>query len=321
AKILDFPEKISIPKTEGNEINNVFQALSYDNPEFFFLGYSSSVEQSGLAAHFIPQYVISKENYDTYMAQVNTVLSQIDSKTQGMSAFEKELYVHDYLASSCEYSDAGKDTKTTIYGALISKQANCEGYARSSQFLLNHIGVKCRVIIGDATNANGATEGHMWNIVTINDKEYNLDVTWDDYKINNVPDDKVSLSHMHMNIPTSEIVGSHKATYEKDYANCLYDDANYYKMSGLYFYDYNSDVKNAIASEIVKQVDRGGKSIELKFANEYSYKTAVSRLFDSKEIYRQIARANLKTSRKISSTQVNYYTQDDKKIIRIFFLF
>ncbi|MEG1244459.1 MAG: hypothetical protein RSD17_06460, partial [Oscillospiraceae bacterium] len=95
----------------------------------------------------------------------------------------------------------------------------------------------------------------------------------------------------------------------------------YYKMSGLYFYDYNSDVKNAIASEIVKQVDRGGKSIELKFANEYSYKTAVSRLFDSKEIYRQIARANLKTSRKISSTQVNYYTQHDKKIIRILFLF
>lgn len=320
AKILDFPQKISIPKVQGDEISNVFQALSYDNPELFFLGYSSSVETSQIGSYFIPQYIMSKELYNSYMAQVNSVLGDIMSKTTGMSEYEKELYVHDYLVSTCEYNDSQSDTKTTIYGALVSKRANCEGYARSTQFLLGNMGIGCRVIIGDAANAQGATEGHMWNIVTIDNKEYNLDVTWDDYKINNIPDDNTSLSHMYMNITTSEIELTHKSSYAQDYANCIYDDANFYKMSGLYFNSYNNETKNRITEEIVKQVNRGGHNIEIKFSDNGVFNTATSRLFDSKEIYRLITRANLKTSKRIAVDKVQYYKHEDKNILRIFFI-
>ena len=37
SKIVDFPKKIAINKLSTEELSNVFQALSYDNPHFLFL--------------------------------------------------------------------------------------------------------------------------------------------------------------------------------------------------------------------------------------------------------------------------------------------
>lgn len=319
ASILDFPEKVAIPKVDDKEIQNVFQALSYDNPELFFLGYSSSVISVGYKYYFKPEYVLSKELYTSYMEQVKTVVKEMNVATQGLSEYEKELYVHDYLISNCEYNDNAGDMKTTVYGALINKQANCEGYARSTQMILNNLGVKSRVIIGDATSEDGQVEGHMWNIVTLSGKEYNLDVTWDDSKVNGVQADNISHSHMYMNIPTKDIVSTHKSTYEQDYANCIYDDYNYYKISGLCFDSYDSNAKSKIINEIVRQSKKGGSNIEIKFSNKAAYDSATSRLFDSKEIHRLIVRANLETLGKIVNGEVSYTNTPDKFIIRVFY--
>ncbi len=318
SSITDFPEQIPITKVEDGEMNDVFEALSYDNPDFFFLGYSSSVQKSGYNHYFIPEYIISKEEYNSYLNQVNAVVDELITQTQGMSEYEKELYVHDYLVSNCEYNDSAGALKTTIYGTLINKQANCEGYSRTTQYVLNKMGIKCRVIIGEANNADGKAEGHMWNVVSIEGKEYNLDVTWDDYKLNGVNEKDTAPSHMYMNVPTSEIELSHKSAYPQDNSQCVSNDLNYYLANGLYFAQYNNEVKNAIVKETINQVNNGKSSIEIKFTNQSAYDTAVQRLFDSQEIYRIIARANLQSYFKIKN-EIYYVNTDDKYVIRIFY--
>ena len=126
-------------------------------------------------------------------------------QTAGMSIMKGTVF--DYLVENCQYNDTGSDIRYA-FGALINNQANCEGYSRATQFLLNSLGVKCRVVIGDATDSTGKTEGHMWNVVSIGGKEYNLDVTWDDHELKGTTVESKPVSHMYMNITTSEIAVS-----------------------------------------------------------------------------------------------------------------
>lgn len=321
AAILDFPQRIPISKVGATEIENIFQALSYDNPEFFFLGNSSTFVSSGYVHFFVPQYTMTKEAYNGYIAQLDGKLEQIRVATAGVTDYEKELYVHDYMIANCEYNDNASDTRLTAYGAIINNQANCEGYSRGTQFLLNELGVKTRVIIGEVSNSTRGTEGHMWNIVTIEGKEYNFDVTWDDHHVNGVSSQSTPPSHMYMNIPTSEIAITHTASNEKYNSSCIYNDASYYKMNGSLFSYYDNNAKRQIVDEIAKQVANGGNNIEIKFDNKQAYDTAMSKMFKGQEIYRLISLANLKSSKKIGNDTVNYTSTPEKYIIRIFFIF
>ncbi|MFY9198640.1 MAG: transglutaminase domain-containing protein [Acutalibacteraceae bacterium] len=321
SKIVDFPKKIAINKLSTEELSNVFQALSYDNPHFLFLGNSSTLESTGYTSYFIPQYTMSKSTYNEYLSAMNNVLAQMSVQTAGMSDYEKELYVHDYLVENCQYNDTGSDIRCTAFGALINNQANCEGYSRATQFLLNSLGVKCRVVIGDATDSTGKTEGHMWNVVSIGGKEYNLDVTWDDHELKGTTVESKPVSHMYMNITTSEIAVSHTVSDIKYNDGCVYDDANYYKMSNIYFDKYDKDTKNAIVDEIIKQVSNGGNNIEIKFSSTQAYENAETQLFKGQDIYRLISRANLSSTRKMNANNISYKNTPEKQIIRIFFNF
>ena len=62
----------------------------------------------------------------------------------------------------------------TAYSALVNRQTVCAGYARAFQYLLQQLGIPCYYCTGYAG------ESHAWNIVSLDDGYYNVDVTWDD---------------------------------------------------------------------------------------------------------------------------------------------
>ena len=96
------------------------------------------------------------------------------------------LAVHDWLANNVIYDkievkeNRFKFRNHNAVGALISKKAVCEGFARAYQLLLNRLGVDCMMVYGKA-KTEGSWEGglHAWNIVSINGSNYYVDVTWD----------------------------------------------------------------------------------------------------------------------------------------------
>ncbi|BBF41878.1 S-layer protein [Lachnospiraceae bacterium KM106-2] len=102
--------------------------------------------------------------------QVNKILGNLKLKNQKEEQKIKKIY--DYICSHVSYDSTYR--KYTAYDALITKKSVCEGYALALQRLLLESGVECRVMPGKAGN-----EKHMWNIVKVGKKWYNLDATTD----------------------------------------------------------------------------------------------------------------------------------------------
>jgi len=115
---------------------------------------------------------------------VQNIISQII--TNDMSELEKVKAIHDYMVMNIDYDTVNyykntvPDTSRTVEGTLTTKYAVCEGYAVTFKALCEAAGLEAVCVSGVATNSREKTEAHAWNQVKINQKWYNVDVTWDD---------------------------------------------------------------------------------------------------------------------------------------------
>jgi hypothetical protein len=92
---------------------------------------------------------------------------------EGLDDYGKVKYIHDWLILNIEKNTTDDDA-LTVYGALIRRIANCEGYSRSFSYLANLCGIKNLIITG-LTDTR-----HMWNMVKIGGNWYHMDVTFDE---------------------------------------------------------------------------------------------------------------------------------------------
>ncbi len=91
----------------------------------------------------------------------------------GKTDYEKVKEIHDYIINRVDYDTTLR--RTSAYDALINKSAVCEGYAMAAYRMFTEAGLESRIITG---TGNGVP--HAWNIVKIEGKWYNVDLTWDD---------------------------------------------------------------------------------------------------------------------------------------------
>ena len=87
------------------------------------------------------------------------------------SDYDKILAAHEYLRSHVNYVEGNSYLLHTTYGALVNKEAVCEGYAKAYKTLLNAMDIPCEVVIN---------EDHAWNEVYLDGNWYVVDVTNDD---------------------------------------------------------------------------------------------------------------------------------------------
>ena len=107
---------------------------------------------------------------------------------------DKALFVHDYLVNTVTYDLPGSksddfDLCYTAYGALEDHSAVCQGYACAYSYLMHLMDIDCKVVGGEA-KVSGVDKllvmlslkdnGHAWNYITLDGKNYWTDVTWDD---------------------------------------------------------------------------------------------------------------------------------------------
>jgi len=84
-------------------------------------------------------------------------------------------FAYDYIITNVNYDNTF--VRHSAYNALIEKTAVCEGCAQLLYRMLSMFGIPCRIITG-----RGLSENHAWNIVCIDGRWYNADVTWDLHK-------------------------------------------------------------------------------------------------------------------------------------------
>lgn len=117
-------------------------------------------------------------DYKTSLQQEKAVDTKVKSivkslKLEGKSDYAKVKAIHDYIINNTSYDESLE--KHSAYNALIDKSAVCEGYTLAAYRLFTEAGISNRVITGYAGG-----DSHAWNIVKVNGKWYNIDLTWDD---------------------------------------------------------------------------------------------------------------------------------------------
>ncbi len=323
SQLPDFPERIAIPALSSDQIQNIYEAISYDNPEFFFLGNTCKYIRLGALFYFEPTYTMTQEQY---IAQWNTVEAQATEFLSGISSaasdYEKELYVHDGLASIADYktSSAEGSSVYTPYGLLVENKANCEGYSRGMQYLLKKLGVVSRVVSGTGTSSDG-TENHMWNVVTISGKEYNVDATWDDYIIEPLSGETSNEpSHIYFNVSKTDLAIDHTPDYESLWEDCIYNDLNYYEYNGLQCDSFEA-ASRAITRNLPTSLNAGKRTLEMKFTSEDAYEDAVYQLIERDRIYFMLSSANVLVSfeNRVSTTSLQYSGDSKHLVLRFFF--
>jgi len=123
---------------------------------------------------------LSKYDRDIY-DQAEKVLKKL--LKDGMTDFEKELVIYDWVVNNVNYDWTHQDIMATTiresftpYGGLVNRQAVCLGYAATFQLLMDLAGVECITVAGAAFESR---EDHAWNMVRLNGEWYCVDVTWD----------------------------------------------------------------------------------------------------------------------------------------------
>lgn len=145
-------------------------------------GHESFNDQYNYVLYIEPIYYTTLEQEEQTDAIVTSILKELNFK-YNTSDYEKARAIYEYLYDTVEYDQVHKNNEyyhlnATAYGALVNHTAGCQGYSVAMYRLLKEAGVNSRILTG-TVKWEGNTEFHAWNIVEIEEKYYNIDVTWD----------------------------------------------------------------------------------------------------------------------------------------------
>lgn len=221
---------------ELNLLTNIVYIIKFDCPEFYFLGNSFDYDiKSKKVTTYYPEYILSEKQYSKMQKEIDQIILEIRDLTANQTEYDAEIIIHNYIAKECEYVIDSQNCNN-LYGCLIEKKANCEGYSAAFSYLLRQIGIESTQVIGEVPYEDEMV-GHSWNLVKIDGDYYYVDVCWDD--LANIPEyNNIDYHFAFFNITYDEITElrniEKNLTYLGDLPKSTSTTLNYYKKSELY---------------------------------------------------------------------------------------
>lgn len=224
----------------------------------------------------------NSEAINQMQKDIDAVADKLVAEGAGKSTFEKLRIFHDYLVlnSSFELSQEDMSYNSSIYNALGSgkSQGNiqCNGYAKAMQYLCDKAGIQSMVVTGE--NKTGSS--HAWNIVDVDGKWYNIDVTWDDPTMD--PPNYKNIKHSYFLVPDKWIHGlTHMHINEQKLSNgsyisyfdppaCTETAQNYFIKNGLVYNDFDS-AETAIKAAIKKAAEDKSRTAQIMVGSKDIY--------------------------------------------------
>ncbi len=181
----DFSTQLNEISTK--EFQEVYSAILLDHAEIFWL-------DSYLAPKKITDYNAINTNkkiqlyYSYSLDEAKNVKNRIETKYNEIieeakkqdNDFKKIKYVHDKLIEISQYhdyTDEEKDSYQSIVSIFDSGNTVCAGYSYGFKFIMDKLGIKS-IATRDIGNED-ESKNHIWNMVELYGKWYNLDITWD----------------------------------------------------------------------------------------------------------------------------------------------
>lgn len=121
-------------------------------------------------------HIYNDEEITIINDQINQFIT--DNINDNMNNKEKIKLFHDYIVNNTKFDteiensqDRLNSTSYNAYGLLINHKAICGGYSDTMAIYLDKLNIP---------NYRISTNEHVWNLVNLDNKWLNLDVTWDD---------------------------------------------------------------------------------------------------------------------------------------------
>lgn len=254
---------VSSYKMTKSQMEKIYFALEADYLDFFWLDDTVGLETKGntVVSWYImvePDYILPatrKAARENMKKGIQPFLEKIDNaKAAGAGEMELELLIHDMIIEEVDYAyNAFGNPQTASYAHSIvgvfdgisSTDVVCEGYAKAFQYLCNYAGLESIYAVGWSTS-DGYSGGHAWNMIKINGKWYNIDVTWDD--ANGTEYD--GYIYDYYNIPTSQFNEGNAHDYREDIFGGMYSVPNAVSTEASYYNYFGMSVNEAsIATE------------------------------------------------------------------------
>ena len=318
------------------QVRTACKALTDDHPEIFWVTGTMGF-YSGEDTTVIQLY--SKYSPEEINSRVNAVRSQANdfyaTVPDGLSEFDREAMVHDYLIEHVAYDesvdtiniDSNSPDIYTVYGALVDQTAVCEGYARAFQMLMNGLGVDCVGLMGSSQD-----QMHMWNAAKIDGTWYQTDVTWDDQEepyerhvYCNVSDafmyDDHTLSPLFSELSDEEINGE-DGDYSASVMNvfvpvCPDGTKSYYAVKAPRLTDFDAaEVKNGLLACAVNHEDYFVFYID----EELDYNSTIKQLFSEypQYFFDYVRTVNdYLTDYSIDASNASYFTHEKSRIAAV----
>ncbi len=249
--VKDHSSTIDIRSLGANltDLDMAFNAMDYENPQFFWMksGYSYS-HAGGKIYYIMPQYSRTASEAARLLPVLEATVKKIGTEAMKQKTlFERIKYIHDTIINGCEYTLSGGEYIRDADGALINGQALCEGYAKAFAYICQSIGIEAICVSGES---NGGS--HMWNLVKLDGSWYHMDVTFDD-----PISDEPMCEYTHFGLTTANISKTHTIDNPFVIPTCTATKYNYYKATGTSIYSKASTAYTALITQTVKNYKNG----------------------------------------------------------------
>lgn len=292
-----------------------YYALLADHPEFFWIGTTVQIKESGLTGEVVSYELsttVDRDSRDYLLTQIEAAADEcINQISPEATDYEKIKFVYEYLINTTDYNSSSPDNQN-IQSALLNHSSVCAGYSKAFQYILHRMGMFCTYVTGKTTDGGD----HGWNLVRIGDQYYHVDVTWGDPVFAGQMESDSSGSAMNYNYlccTDQEIYKTHIPEVSVPLPECADDSYNYYKLNQMYYetFDYDT-VYNALMNSVWSDQDY----IVMKFGTQEGYWSASYELFENNMI--NDAAQYLMEVYGTSSWNYRYHTDDDFNLITIY---
>lgn len=216
----------------------------------------------------------------------------------GMSEFEKEKAIHDYIIANVKLEEAKDGTTKNAYDVIVENNGDPYSYAEAIKLLLNLSGIECEIVNGEYGNGEEKVK-HVWDIVKIDGQYYHLDTALDNNLFDDDSRNDVSkMTYNYFNLSDTSIDENHSFDTTKypaatntnsDFVvkllNNMINNPALYVIKGYWIYyaddssngslskckvDGTNNIKISEDTSDVTEIEISGNS--LYYASDYIYK-------------------------------------------------
>ena len=112
-------DQIQLPRVDGKELYDIFFQMRLDHPEIFWVvGFSWKYYPDSPNLIFVPEYLFEKGKIKEHQIALTSRVEKLARQAQGLSEWEKEKYVHDFICKNVRYDKLKKPYSHEIIGPL-----------------------------------------------------------------------------------------------------------------------------------------------------------------------------------------------------------